>query len=909
MTKKINTPQKVSVDDCLQAVMQTGLNETEAKNVVDDLLRKKEILKKEFQAKGTALNMDKELAQAWIKGMDEQRINSALQRKQAAINLLAKKNLDNYIQETMQAGYSFLDAMEGLMVGSTKRFFGARKSVAATRQGIQRTWQGGMLNELDELGKKHGVNLAKLFRNDTAFHDAVVSEMFTPNSTGDALCRDVADMFSRYLEEIRLRENAAGANIGRIDNYVPQTHDPFKMGKKSDSDASPQNDWVNFIYSRLDLERTFPDLHGDEAEIKKILAESYATIITRGDSDLSAYHMKKDSAEGAGSDRGSNLVNRLGRHRSFHFKDATSFLEYNKQYGRGNIIDGMQRRIENSARTVALIETFGINPQRMLERLVTERRAALSIDDAMSPELKIKELAALDTAHSAGTIRGGKLTHWLAELTGETQWASNLGLARAMSIARSLQAVAKLGAATLSSCADPFIKASAMRVAGMSWGEAFVRSITQYFNFYSGDKKKLARELGFMTEGILGDMRLRWDINESLPGKMSDIQNRFFKYSGLNWITESGKAGYATWFSHHLGEVSSKSFDKLDEPRKALLEYHGINAEKWEVMRKMVEEGSDGRTYFVPSLAENLSNLELEKLLPASLQEKSQPTNKNTKQFAQWLDVKNAELNRLRQEIRTEAATMVSDETLFAVLEPDEKTRAMMFRGTRPGTTEGEILRSIWQFKSFPMAYAQRVLGGRRWIRGDKQVGLGYGWTNPKTYKDAFLKDVPGVVGFAVSAYLFGYMAMTLKDLSKGKKPRDPTAKETVFAALLQSGGAGIVGDFLFGKVDRFGNGFADTMIGPLGGVVGDAMSIAGEVMRGDFASAGEDGLRLAIGNTPYVNLWYTKAALDWLIIYHLREWMSPGTLEREAKRIKKDFGQEFIINPHTKIKKGGGWR
>ena len=83
---------------------------------------------------------------------------------------------------------------------------------------------------------------------------------------------------------------------------------------------------------------------------------------------------------------------------------------------------------------------------------------------------------------------------------------------------------------------------------------------------------------------------------------------------------------------------------------------------------------------------------------------------------------------------------MLADETAFAIIEPDDATRAIMRQGTRPGTGAGEIWRAIMQFKSFPIAYMQRVLGGRRWVRGDLQKGMRYG-----------LRNLPGAVGDALT--------------------------------------------------------------------------------------------------------------------------------------------------------------
>ena len=67
--------------------------------------------------------------------------------------------------------------------------------------------------------------------------------------------------------------------------------------------------------------------------------------------------------------------------------------------------------------------------------------------------------------------------------------------------------------------------------------------------------------------------------------------------------------------------------------------------------------------------------------------------------------------------------------------------------------------------------------------------------------------------------------------------------------------------------------------------------------------------MRLAMGNAPFINLWYTRAALDWMLLYHVREMMSPGTLRRTERKMKKEFGQEFLFPPSQFIRRGGGFR
>lgn len=66
---------------------------------------------------------------------------------------------------------------------------------------------------------------------------------------------------------------------------------------------------------------------------------------------------------------------------------------------------------------------------------------------------------------------------------------------------------------------------------------------------------------------------------------------------------------------------------------------------------------------------------------------------------------------------------------------------------------------------------------------------------------------------------------------------------------------------------------------------------------RNGDAGAG-DAYYLALNNTPFINLWYTRAALDLAILNQMQDWISPGTLQRREKRIQKDFGQRYIVDP-----------
>ena len=57
--------------------------------------------------------------------------------------------------------------------------------------------------------------------------------------------------------------------------------------------------------------------------------------------------------------------------------------------------------------------------------------------------------------------------------------------------------------------------------------------------------------------------------------------------------------------------------------------------------------------------------------------------------------------------------------------------------------------------------------------------------------------------------------------------------------------------------------------------------------------------LNIALQNTPLINLWYARPALDWLILNALREELSPGYLRRQERQRRKEYGQEYFL-PRT---------
>jgi hypothetical protein len=203
----------------------------------------------------------------------------------------------------------------------------------------------------------------------------------------------------------------------------------------------------------------------------------------------------------------------------------------------------------------------------------------------------------------------------------------------------------------------------------------------------------------------------------------------------------------------------------------------------------------------------------------------------------------------------------------------------------------GEAIRFMGQFKAFPVSIIQKTIGRE----------AAYLKAGPK---QDIARGINGLASIFVTSTLLGYVSMTAKDLLKGKTPREANTK-TLLDSIIQGGGLGLYGDVLFQET-RSGADIAASLLGPgilTGFDIIKALTYAVTPGKQDLAARG--AYRAVIQNVPFLNLFYTKAAFDYLIGYQMLETMNPGVLKRVEKRMKKDYDQEFIFTKPSQENRG----
>mgnify|MGYP000033999160 CR=1 FL=1 len=80
--------------------------------------------------------------------------------------------------------------------------------------------------------------------------------------------------------------------------------------------------------------------------------------------------------------------------------------------------------------------------------------------------------------------------------------------------------------------------------------------------------------------------------------------------------------------------------------------------------------------------------------------------------------------------------------------------------------------------------------------------------------------------------------------------------------------------------------------LGPVFGTAGDLVKLVNKTVRGDLDAPG--AIRFAVQNTPFLNLFYARPALDYFVLHPLYESMKPGYISRMEHESQKRYGQDM---------------
>lgn len=871
------------VDEILEAGRKAGVvfEEGEAEAVFDIL---NERLQKRVENAGEGeeleiLSLAREIAK-------QARINAVMQKRNRLLNAKAYADIMRFVQQSDNPA----EALSAIMVGSFKYAEGGMNSVDARQQGIMSKYAGELLAAL------HKERLDKLFLSKElegkVFQAMFDGDDFDVNVAGGAEAKRIAEIIQITQKRMLKRKNQQGAMIAELKNYaVRQSHDPILLragAKTSEELKAARQSWVEYMMRPDVLDpKTFenkpPTRDGEPYTNEQFLADMWDNLV-------SGQHDKVDELRGDDGDidkieafKGpANLAKKLSQSRIIHFKSGASAHAYFQKYSRMSLSDAVMNAIQHDAQSIGLMEKFGTNPKSMFERVVDDIKK-MNKDDAVKIDQIVKKEKALVRQFKEldGTTRArgaGRPVLFGADFAGiAAGW-------------RMLQNMSKLGMATITSFSDIASKAAFINSrTDRGIFTSYARAFSDIFrNYNSQDQKRLAFLLNVGVDGYNGDVFARFGANDSGPGMMAKAHNIFFRLNGMNYWNNAQKVGLAKMLAADLATYADRGFGDIPNATRFDLQRYDINETEWNLMRQMELEAVDGNKYMTSS---GLDALPDSAIAQAALAKANQTRKRKLKQPTQ------AMIDKYRDDLSTKIATYLTDAADTAIPTPGAKERAMMNRGFERGTVEGEAIRAIMQLKGFPITYISKGMTGQYYAK--KQLaGMA---PNEQQFSSS------GMVGLAqmmVGATMMGYLSVQLKEILKGKEPLEVFSDETALnpelltKAMLQGGGMGIYGDFLFGEYNKYGQTLSQSLLGPTFGSIDDIARIYNNVLSGDVDAITKNATRFAISNTPGYNLFYTKTALDYLFIYGLMERSNPGYLRRMERRMKRDMEQEFYFPP-----------
>jgi hypothetical protein len=442
--------------------------------------------------------------------------------------------------------------------------------------------------------------------------------------------------------------------------------------------------------------------------------------------------------------------------------------------------------------------------------------------------------------------------------TGKTNIPGREGVARGAAALRNYLTSAHLGSAILSSVTDFNTQRIAAGFIGMS-KMGFMRQLGRLAT--SKDMRAAANDAGLIFENAvnLGNAVARYeleDLHVEAAARMADFTIRA---SGLGWLTEIQRQAFGLEFMNTAAKSwKATAFADLDPRTQRMFKSFGIGDQDWRIIQTaQTHTTSNGLQLLRPEEIEAVGG----------------------------------------QGLADRYMEAIASGTEFAIPSTSIRGRSAVLAGTKPGTIPGEMLRFGLQFKAFPVTVMVSQFGRimAEIYQGRKMNALSY------------------AAGLVVGATVLGALAIQMKDVSKGKDPRDMTTAEFWLAALAQGGGVGLFGDFLFADVNRFGSGIAETLAGPGVSAIDDALRFTvgniREAALGEDTKIGREFVNLLRNYTPGGSLWYVRAAFEREVLDRLQMLVDPDARGsfRSKERSAEQFGTQYFYGPGSSAISGQG--
>ena len=727
---------------------------------------------------------------------------------------------------------------------------GTRSSIVLQHRGNYATIQSLMSDYLSKVQTR-----AFGLRQNQALPQHLVSALYG-RTTASAEAQASAQAWERTMKWWMDSMQAAGVPVRKLEDWrLPQYFDSAAVratGKQGFVDKMIEW-WEDHKLVLRDWEAAgdaylVPGRFNDKAI--SIFEHAYDNITTNGDASLEPGALRANTT----------LADRYGRRRAFEWSSDGAWLEFNRTFGVGDDAIGelLNRHMDHISRDLAVAQTLGPDPDRAAQVLIQMYR---------------KKVAEEEGGGGLGKrLWASKLEAIYQGASGQSQVPVSQRLALLGQSVRGFLSSVQLGGAVLSAPSD-----FAFTGATASWhGFDMTKIMGQYVSSLqpgSMEDRASAMRSGLILEvgmrGLhdaardsIGDIITRTSATGRIDAGLNGLSRAtgrladfVIRAQGLAHHTQILRDAIGAQVQAHLSDLTKLPWDKLAAVDRRTFETYGLGQKEWDILRT---KGVTTQGFMDPTI---LARTE----------------------------------HGAERDAGVKMLGVIASIQRIAVPEGNVVTRALVQGGTRPGTIEGEFLRSVAQYKGFPMAsfmmHFFRGLDSLRdaegqWFRGQYIAGL------------------------VVGATVLGAASIQLKNLAYGKDPEpmvgDPGQMAKFWSlAFAQGGAGGIFGDQLKALVMASRSGDPSRMMTPTAGLAADILGLTrgnlGQSLGGRDPHFGRDAVNFANKYTP--DIWYSRLAMDRLVWDTLTRMADPeasSSFARMEERARREQGTRFYWRPGT---------
>ena len=533
--------------------------------------------------------------------------------------------------------------------------------------------------------------------------------------------------------------------------------------------------------------------------------------------------------------------------RTFQFNKgeagANGYLKLMDKYGpgQGGYFNMMQGHAEKMARELALMHVFGPSYRGMSQKLLDDairlnaERALTAPPKGMGGKIGDFLLRPLESATAA--------RHLQMYMTGQLSGAESELMAGIFQGTRSFLTATNMGSAIVTAIpADTVNWAMAASYRGLSSGR-LAQMIADHFANDTPDKEAFATRLGIVAHAAsriaLGTKQYGDDLlSGPVLSTMKGLADTVIRAQGLHAWDQAINRSFTMEFLAALGDRAGKSFGELDAPFASFLKDYGFTEADWAKL----------------SAADHIAMGPARFLRPDSLEDA----------------------------LRFKLMSAIGDEKQFAyVAGGSNRVRAATRGGAQAGTLPGELARSVFLFKQFPLTLMSTH--GIRSVQGAANGQWGQ------------------IAQLGLFMTFAGALALQSREVLQGKDPRAMNNGDFWAAAAFQGGALGIYGDFLKSGFSRSDTSLTETLMGPLAEIPSAIGRLTSQTYR-----AAQDGAPTSYGAelakdfqkfTPGSTLWYSRLLANRFLFDQVRMAVDPNYADafgRERDKMQAQYGQDF---------------